>query len=446
MGSIFVRGQVLWLKYKKIDGEWTNQSSGYRVGQERKAKSLLRKTEARIEARIAAGERDDGPLTVQRYGEQWLDKRTTNCVKDDRARLTNHVFPVLGDELLAEIRPRNIKALVDGLIAKMKKEEIAPRTVRHVYGVLHTMFEQAVEDELLESNPCVLKRGYLPKKRDKDPLWRPSAKFNHEEVERLISDARVPEDMRAVCALLALTGARFGEMAALQWSSYEPKMEPLGRLVLARSYDFKNKRVKGTKTERPREVPVHPTLAKVLAAWKLGGWQRLMGRSPKSEDLIFPAVKRHLVHGVYRSPNEQLPCFHAACDALKIRKRRIHDLRRTFISLARDDGALRDVIQWITHAPDGDVLDSYTTPAWSLLCQEVSKLKIFLRSSADNVVSLPPRQVAAASVSDGGTGRFGTVLGTVGRVTARNTNRGARLQAKISVPGTGLEPVRRFRI
>jgi hypothetical protein len=76
------------------------------------------------------------------------------------------------------------------------------------------------------------------------------------------------------------------------------------------SYDFKHKRVKDTKTERPREVPVHPTLAKVLAEWKLAGWQRLMGRAPKPEDLLVPASKQDRVHGLFRNPNEERKYFY----------------------------------------------------------------------------------------------------------------------------------------
>ncbi len=44
----------------------------------------------------------------------------------------------------------------------------------------------AVADELIESNPCAIKRGELPAKIDKDPTWRSAAVFTREEVEQLI--------------------------------------------------------------------------------------------------------------------------------------------------------------------------------------------------------------------------------------------------------------------
>jgi hypothetical protein len=46
-------------------------------------------------------------------------------------------------------------------------DRLARRTIRHVYGVLHRMFEDAVADELIASNPCAVKRGELSAKIDR---------------------------------------------------------------------------------------------------------------------------------------------------------------------------------------------------------------------------------------------------------------------------------------
>jgi len=48
-------------------------------------------------------------------------------------------------------------------------------------------------------------------------------------------------------------------MAALLVSDYDRTTEPLGKLTLSKSYDFKGKRIKGTKSGRAREVPVYAT-------------------------------------------------------------------------------------------------------------------------------------------------------------------------------------------
>ncbi len=128
------------------------------------------------------------------------------------------------------------------------EKKLAPRTIRNIYGMLHTMFVDAKVEGLIVSNPCELPRDALPKRRDKDATWRASAVLVASEVERLISDERIPEDRRVVYAVLALAGLRFGEAAALTWGSYDPTLASLGKLVVAASYSVKKKAVKAVKT------------------------------------------------------------------------------------------------------------------------------------------------------------------------------------------------------
>ena len=131
--------------------------------------------------------------------------------------------------------------------------KLAPRTIHHVYHLTATLFRTAVAEELIDATPCVLQRGVLPKKVDKDPAWRVTAIYTREEIEKLISDRRITEDRRVLYALKALGGLRHGEAASLQWRQYDETMEPLGGLSL-----------ENTKTQVPRRVPVHPALAAVL--------------------------------------------------------------------------------------------------------------------------------------------------------------------------------------
>jgi integrase len=264
---------------------------------------------------------------------------------------------------------------------------LGARAARSAHGAVYLRHaahdvRDAIADELLDTNPCVLKRGELPKKIDKNPLWRPGAVFTKQEVEAAISDERIPLDRRVVYALLFLGGLRFGEAAALRWRSYQDDARPLGRFLVAASYNTKKRVEKSVKIERAREVPVHPTLAKVLAAWKLSGWASVMGRRPTSDDLLIPSRR-----GTNRNSNHGLRRFHEDLARLGIRARRQHDLRRTFISLARSDGARKDVLEWVTHGPRGDIVDLYTTLPWELLCDEVAKLQMELRSG--KVIAFP---------------------------------------------------------
>ncbi len=390
MGSIQRRGKKLYLSFQNAKGEWKRQATGLCVGQEKEAEKLLKRLDARVEIEREMVQKDQlepgEAITLKVYAKRWLASRKARdiaSVKDDETRLNLHVLPykfgpiglekTLGQMFMADIRPKHVRDLVRAL---EQKGELAPRTIRHVYFALRGMMHDAQVDELVQSNPCVMKKGELPKKVDKDPSWRPNAIFTRDEVEQLLCDRLIPEDRRVLNGFLFLAGLRFGEAAAARWRSYDPIVKPLGKLAVTSSYSVRKKREGRVKTEQPREVPVHPTLAKILATWKLSGWERMMGRPPRNDDLIIPSRE-----GANRSVNHSLKRFHEDLDRIGFRHRRQHDLRRSFISLARTDGARLDVLKWITHGPDTTIMDAYTTLPWPLLCEAISCLKIRLMDS-----------------------------------------------------------------
>jgi hypothetical protein len=190
--------------------------------------------------------------------------------------------------------------------------------------------------------------------------------------------------------------------------------------VIEKSYSTKKRKVKGTKTENPREMPVHPTLARILAEWKLLGFERLTGRKPRPEDPIVPSRR-----GAYRNVNASLRRFHEDLERIGLRARRQHDARRTFISIARADGAVADTLHFATHGPDGDIMDDYTTLPWPALCAEVAKVRINLREG--KLLELP-RPVALAAGAPGLLTPLLTGSGTPGNDSKKLAER------------TGLEP------
>jgi integrase len=62
------------------------------------------------------------------------------------------------------------------------------------------------------------------------------------------------------------------------------------------SYTRHNGFEKETKTGNPREVPVHPVLARLLKEWEERGFAELFGREPRADDLLIPNR-----HGGYRT-------------------------------------------------------------------------------------------------------------------------------------------------
>jgi integrase len=402
MGGIYTRGSKLWIWYFDADGKRLFEPTSSRVGEEARARKTLDAIERRVEAEKRTGV-PAGELTVKAYGERWLRARPGQGIvsaKDDQGRLRLHAWPIVGHILLKDLRPHHVRDMVRAL--RMKKSSrgsaLAPRTIRHVNATLRVMLQEAVIDELIPANPCVFKRGELPQIADKDPNWRAGAVFARGEVEQLISDQRIPEQRRVFNALVFLTGLRTGEVSALRWRSYDSVTEPLGRLQVSSSYSTRLKEEKAVKTKRPREVPVHRTLASILGAWKVGGWERSFGRAPQPDDLLVPAPANSAESSTpagqeHLTTDHTLDRFYEDCETLGLRRRRQYDSRRTFISLSLADGARKDILRWVTHGATGDIVDAYTTLPWASLCDEVSKFKVDLREGK----VLPFQKVAAAA-------------------------------------------------
>jgi integrase len=387
MGSLYLKGSKIWIRHKDETGKWVGAPTESRPGEEKRARRHLASVEAHVKAVIEAKTKADvepgTPMTVAAYVKRWLADRQRlglRSVPDDTSRMNLHVLPRIGTMELHEVRPRHLREMV---LQLRESGKLAPRTIHHVYHLTATLFRTAVAEE-----PCVLQRGILPKKVDKDPAWRATAIYTREEVEKLISDRRITQDRRVLYALKALGGLRHGEAATLLWRQYDETMEPLGSLSLEQ-----------TKTQVPRRVPVHPTLAAVLAEWKDIGWERTYGRAPTSTDLVTP-TRNMTVRSAQETPKQ----LHDDLKTLALRERRGHDLRRTFITLAQVDGARRDLLETISHGPRGDIVSVYTTFPWPALCAEIAKLKIELRSDR---------------VLDGGSNPFATAFATA-HVKGRN--------------------------
>ncbi|ADO69839.1 phage integrase-like protein [Stigmatella aurantiaca DW4/3-1] len=93
-----------------------------------------------------------------------------------------------------------------------------------------------------------------------------------------------------------------------------------------------------------------------------------MGRLPTPEDLVVPMPRPtnrspRVEFGGMRTDHHSYKRLLKDMEALGLRYRRGHDLRRTMISLARTDGARKDILELCTRTPckSGNTIDLYTT-------------------------------------------------------------------------------------
>ena len=147
-----------------------------------------------------------GEVELGEYGEQWIAERKlaprTRELYEDHFRL--HIRPHLGKLMLGAIKPATIrtwrKRLLDG-------GGTEPQAVK-AYCLLRAILNTAVKDDgIIRENPCRI-RGY---DRYHTPE-RPVATV--EQVYRLADE--MPPRFRALVIVAALSGLRWGELAALR--------------------------------------------------------------------------------------------------------------------------------------------------------------------------------------------------------------------------------------
>ncbi|HYZ57475.1 MAG TPA: tyrosine-type recombinase/integrase [Streptosporangiaceae bacterium] len=243
-----------------------------------------------------------------------------------------HIIPKWGRRKLNAINHADIAEWVADLVAS----DLSPGTVRYIHRVFALILEHAVLDSRLTANPA--KAVSLPKMRLREPVF-----LTIKEVDRL---AECAGDDGITIEFLALTGLRFGEMAALRVADLDLARRRVR--VKASVSEVGGKLVwTSPKNHHSRTVPLPASLADRLTELVKG-----KGR----DDLVFTSP----AGGVLRINNWRPRMFDRACAAAGIMGLRPHDLRHTAASLAVSAGAnVKAVQRMLGHASAAMTLDIY---------------------------------------------------------------------------------------
>lgn len=152
----------------------------------------------------AAGTERD--LTVADYVAQWLDEarsRLKASTMDGYERYAELITGGLGGVALAALTPAQVRTWRSSL------EPAFPTRNAGAYGLLRTIMNTAVNDELVEANPCKV-RGGAVKHRKHEPVA-----LSPNEI-RAVAAAVPVERWRALVLLLGFSGLRYGEAIALR--------------------------------------------------------------------------------------------------------------------------------------------------------------------------------------------------------------------------------------
>lgn len=286
-----------------------------------------------------AVERSEG-VTLRAYADKWMSQRQLRL----RTRvlyeslLERLILPELGDMMMVALTPAKVRAWHIGLGADY------PTRNAHAYAVLHAICTTAVQDEILDANPCRIRAAMQTKRRREVTILSPA------EVERLA--AEMPSQLRASVLLAAWCGLRWGETSELRRKdvSADCSVLQIRRAVTYRG-GFHVGLPKTAAGIRDVAVPPHvrPTLQAHL--------ETHVGRA--ADSLLFGRDD-----GSHMHPDSYRSYFLKARDAIGKPNLRVHDLRHVGAVLAAQSGATTaELMHRLGH----------TTPEMALRYQHVAE-------------------------------------------------------------------------
>ncbi|MCA1399345.1 site-specific integrase [Bradyrhizobium sp. BRP56] len=355
----------------------------YRVNGKRFAKTFRGPlTEARKELRKLLKAKDDGlavepsKLTLAGWITLWIDsgapgpknKRKVGQRTLERYEqlLKEHVVPVLGATALQVLQASAIDKLYAGLDGKVIRDELAPRTARHVHTVFNACLGMAELKRLVAVNPMRFV-GQIPNPNPGKPeavdleaddvdgadeVDEHDEGLSEAELKTLVTGFK-PSSLYPIIVLAAATGARRNEVLALRWSDLDADKKTLR---IERAWEHTKKfglRLKPPKTERGRRsIDLDEATIAVLLAEK-DRLQRIVAGVPDGVDvdlslvklparaLMFPALPEPgngCVLTAPRVPRNVSKEFRRRADLLKFKGIKLHTLRGVHATALLDAG------------------------------------------------------------------------------------------------------------
>lgn len=402
------KGPVHWIVFK-----WQRRDVWERAGRDRREAERLevqRRREVKAGTYMPAKERiatKFGPYVLA-----WAKKRRTRNADDDLAQIERYVMTRawLAELPLADVKPAHMIQLIQELkesVSEKTGDPLSSKYVANIYGNVRTSLRDAMIAELIQRDPCgALPRGII--KRRKGAKKR--APYSMDDVLALTTGEKLSPERRVWNAMAFYLGAREGEVCGRRWRNWDREARPLTAMTIDTQYDDQPLKTERETGERPRVVPVHEDLARVLEWWWRQGYEMAFLRKPTQDDFIVPRRERGTGRILPHTKSSAYKAWIRSYGDASVTNLTLHSTRHTFITNARRNGARPDVLEMVTHNAAGKQIDAYTHWEWEPLCEAVSHFmrKPRLDSPLDRQVKSPRKVVEAPGIETG------TPSGTIG--------------------------------
>lgn len=325
----------------------------------RKRRSAYAKTEAeakrvlrRMTARADEGETIlDAGATLSAYSETWLTdragkRRRETTVREYRYRMETWVLPVIGGLRLREVTVVDVEDLLDRLVAK----GLAAGTVVAIRNALAALMHDAGRARHLRVN--VARMAQLPESvaGRGNPVVPPTDKQVQDLVQHVAGT-----DLAPIVAVCAGTGARIGEVLAMQWADVDLDAGAWNvTRTVTRSREGTAIVGARTKTGESRVVPLRSEVVKALRVQsKKVAKARLRSAYWQDLGLVFPSSI-----GTVQDPNNVRRALKPHTTAVGF-PGSFHSLRHWFASFAVTVASDVQVSKVLGHARTSTTTDIY---------------------------------------------------------------------------------------
>jgi integrase len=273
-------------------------------------------------------------LTLAAYSDLWLEGRTLKprTRAHYRSLLDQHILPTFGDQSLRAIDSDDIR---DWWVTMGASR---PTLRSHAYGLLRTILAGAVQDRLVDLNPCHIRGAGNSKRVHK---IKPATLDELEEIVKAM-----PKRYRVMTLLAAWCALRFGELAELRRKDIDQTngVIHVRRAVVRAAGETIVGTPKSDAGTRDVAIPPH-----LLPAVK----EHISKHAePGKEGLLFPASG-----GGHLATSTLYRVFYPAREAAGRPDLRWHDLRHTGAVLAASTGAtLAELMGRLGHSTPGAAL------------------------------------------------------------------------------------------
>jgi integrase len=211
------------------------------------ANGITPKDRQRMEEQDQAEERRQRGSTFESVAREWY--RYVGSLKNENQPWTNpkhrnqvittlktFVFPKLGKTAIADIKAKDVRKVIDALKNDGKWE-----TGQRVFQRISMVFDAAIEEELIENNPCdFLRRQKMFKNKPPKGQFPALTPQQLPELVKAINTGELQPVIRLALQLSLLTAVRPGELRHAEWAELDLEEKlwliPGGKMKMKRDH------------------------------------------------------------------------------------------------------------------------------------------------------------------------------------------------------------------